>query len=93
MKLLEKLPLMFPMLALSGAFLLSCEGEDGVDGIDGQDGASGTSALILVESEPSGENCTNGGFKINVGSDANNDGRLDAGEINQCCLCLQRQQW
>ena len=68
------------------------EGVAGMNGTDGQDGAqgptgtNGTDALnALVSSFPeaSGNNCANGGTRIDVGVDDNADGVLDTTEIDQ----------
>ena len=68
------------------------EGVAGMNGTDGQDGAqgptgtNGTDALnALVSSSPeaSGNNCANGGTRIDVGVDDNADAVLDATEIDQ----------
>jgi ELWxxDGT repeat protein len=73
------------------------DGQDGSDGLDGQDGygingtngtngqngADGHSALAVTSTEPSGANCTDGGIKIEVGVDDNDDGVLQASEIDQ----------
>ncbi len=37
--------------------------------------------LVVVSQEPAGDNCPNGGNKIEVGLDANGDGDLDADEV------------
>ncbi|HIG20203.1 MAG: hypothetical protein CXT67_03460 [Methanobacteriota archaeon] len=64
------------------------DGADGIDGTNGQNGADGTngtnahSALAVTSSEPSGTNCANGGIKIEVGVDDDDDGVLDASEID-----------
>lgn len=46
-------------------------------------GADGSSELLLSQtvSEPSGENCSAGGTKIEIGKDANTDGILSAEEV------------
>ena len=68
------------------------DGEDGVDGDDGApgadglpglDGEDGLSALALTTSEPPGAECSNGGVRIDVGNDINENGVLDAGEVQQ----------
>ena len=55
-------------------------------------GTNGKSALIKTTDEPAGPNCANGGIKIEVGSDDNNNGVLDQDEINSTLtqyLCEQ----
>jgi hypothetical protein len=44
-------------------------------------GVNGLSSLTTFADEPEGSNCTDGGFKIQVGQDANRNLTLDAGEI------------
>ena len=58
-------------------------GTDGQDGVDGTDGVDGLSALVLTSTEPSGSNCADGGIKIEVGVDDNDDGNLQSSEIDQ----------
>jgi hypothetical protein len=43
---------------------------------------SGNASLIKTTTEPAGTNCVNGGTKIEVGLDVNNNGVLDTGEVN-----------
>ena len=45
-------------------------------------GINGSNALIKTTAEPAGINCSNGGSKIETGLDANNNGILEAGEVN-----------
>ena len=62
------------------------QGPEGPQGPAGAAGANGTDALnALVSSSPeaSGNNCANGGTRIDVGVDDNADGVLDATEIDQ----------
>ncbi|MBS9463834.1 hypothetical protein KIM67_15545 [Flagellimonas sp. 389] len=64
---------------------LACSPEDGVDGTngtDGADGADGLNSLISTLIEQPGVNCSNGGFKIEVGLDTNENGQLDANEVD-----------
>jgi len=53
-----------------------CDVQDGVDGEDG------LKSLIITTDEPAGVNCDNGGFKIEVGIDSNNNNILDSDEID-----------
>ena len=53
-----------------------CDVQDGVDGEDG------LKSLINTIDEPAGVNCDNGGFKIEVGIDTNNNNILDPDEID-----------
>lgn len=55
-------------------FFISCEGEIGPQGI-------GLNSLTNVTNEPAGTNCENGGIRIEVGTDSNEDGVLDSDEI------------
>jgi OmcA/MtrC family decaheme c-type cytochrome len=61
---------------LVGATLLmaACEGPTGPAG-------EGTTALTSTSSEPAGTNCANGGVKVEVGLDANDNGTLDPTEV------------
>lgn len=58
-----------------------CFGFAGSSGQNGRDGADGANSLLKVTIEPPGNNCQNGGQKIEVGSDSNYNGTLDATEI------------
>ena len=49
---------------------------------DLQDGEAGLKSLINTTEEPVGPNCDNGGFKIEVGIDTNNNNILDPDEID-----------
>ncbi len=46
-------------------------------------GNNGLNSLMNVSKEPSGDNCVNGGYKIQYGLDLNKDGLLNASEITQ----------
>ena len=59
---------------ISGPSSFVCNGKDGIDGF-------GT--LMEINVETAGENCSNGGQKIEVGIDVNHDGFLDQDEIDQ----------
>ena len=50
-----------------------CHGEDASSG----DGRNGHNALILTSVEPPGDNCENGGVRVDSGTDTNDDGVLD----------------
>lgn len=58
------------------------QGPVGPAGADGQDGDSGVKTLINTTGETPGANCANGGVKIEVGDDINNNGILDSNEVN-----------
>lgn len=51
------------------------------NGTDGTNGSNGFSTLSNVITEPAGDNCSEGGYKLEVGLDTNNNGTLDAGEV------------
>ena len=79
-----------PYRAIIFSFLLfaACSPEDGVDGTNGRDGTDGSNgtnglnSLITTLIEQPGENCSNGGYRIEVGLDDNNNGTLDAAEVD-----------
>jgi microcystin-dependent protein len=52
------------------------------DFIDSLTGTNGKNTLIKTNDEPSGNNCVNGGVKIEVGLDINTNGVLDNDEID-----------
>ncbi len=68
-------------LVITGAMVFSCEGPEGPEGPQGETGTQGASSLISLATEPAGDNCEKGGFKITVGIDTNGNGTLDADEI------------
>jgi len=53
------------------------------NGQTGEQGVPGTDALVRSTEEPEGENCDLGGIRIDVGADADGDGTLSEGEIEQ----------
>ena len=57
-------------------------GPQGPNGSDGADGQDGSTALIETSNEPAGNNCANGGVKIEAGVDDNGNGQLDANEVD-----------
>jgi hypothetical protein len=57
-------------------------GATGAAGTNGTNGINGQNALVKTTTETAGANCTTGGVKLEYGLDANNNGTLDAGEIN-----------
>jgi hypothetical protein len=57
-------------------------GASGPQGAQGVAGTNGQNTLIKTTTEAVGANCTTGGIKIEFGLDVNNNGTLDAGEIN-----------
>jgi hypothetical protein len=56
-----------------------CNGDDGTNGTDGADGAT---SLVSWTEEPAGDNCPNGGTRVDVGLDDNADAVLDESEID-----------
>jgi len=56
--------------------LIACSGED-----DKNTPAAGKTALVDVAAEPPGASCAAGGSRISGGVDANDNGRLDEGEV------------
>ena len=57
-------------------------GTNGTNGSNGTNGVDGKNTLAKTTTETAGANCTTGGVKIEYGLDANNNGTLDASEIN-----------
>lgn len=57
-------------------------GTPGPQGVSGTNGLDGKSTLINTSVETNGVNCPNGGIKLEVGLDNNNNGILDSIEIN-----------
>jgi hypothetical protein len=58
------------------------QGPQGVSGSNGTNGSNGLNSLVKTNTEPAGTNCPNGGVKLEYGLDANNNGTLDAAEVN-----------
>jgi hypothetical protein len=58
------------------------QGLQGVAGTNGTNGIDGKNTLVKTTAELTGTNCATGGTKVEVGLDANNNGTLDAGEVN-----------
>jgi len=58
------------------------QGPQGEQGPAGVDGEVAIKTLINTSDEAAGDNCANGGVKIEVGEDANADGILDTDEID-----------
>ena len=57
-------------------------GPPGPAGPPGKDGLNGHNSLTITTVEPSGQNCANGGFKVQTGVDSNDNGILDSSEIS-----------
>ncbi len=62
--------------------LTGADGATGAQGIQGLTGANGKNTLVNTTTEPAGVNCVNGGTKVEVGLDVNNNAVLDTSEIN-----------
>jgi hypothetical protein len=69
--------LIFEMVGGAGA-----QGSQGVAGTNGTNGVDGKNTLVKTTTELAGANCANGGIKIEVGLDSNNNEILDSNEIN-----------
>ena len=59
-----------------------CTGDAGTIGDTGPAGADGLSSLISFAVEGLGENCSNGGYKVNSGLDYNRNYLLDSWEVS-----------
>ena len=57
-------------------------GPSGPEGPQGDSGEAGIKTLINTSDEAAGDNCANGGVKIEVGEDTNADGILDTDEVD-----------
>ena len=57
-------------------------GLTGATGSAGTNGANGKNTLAKTTAEVAGANCATGGVKMEYGLDTNNNGTLDAGEVN-----------
>ena len=57
-------------------------GDTGSAGSDGTAGDTGLTTLMKISDEAVGENCGNGGKKIEIGIDEDRNGKLDTDEIN-----------
>ena len=66
------------ILGLAFLFFAGCEGDKGAIGETGLDGSN---SLVNIGNEPAGENCENGGIKVEVGIDNNANGVLDSNEV------------
>ncbi|MEO9484489.1 MAG: hypothetical protein ABJG47_13620 [Ekhidna sp.] len=55
--------------------------EETTDPINGVDGINGFNALVEVQNEPVGDNCSSGGTRISIGQDSNENELLDDSEI------------
>jgi hypothetical protein len=62
--------------------LTGAAGATGPQGAAGTNGTNGQNALVKTTAEAAGATCSAGGVKLEYGLDANNNGDLDAIEIN-----------
>ncbi|NRB37428.1 MAG: hypothetical protein HRU20_03040 [Pseudomonadales bacterium] len=64
------------------------DGQNGTNGVDGTDGTNAINNMVIADDEPIGENCINGGLKITIGLDVNNNKIIDDSEItNSSYIC------
>jgi hypothetical protein len=56
-------------------------GTNGLNGTNGTNGANGPVSLIKTSTEPPGNNCPDGGLRIDTGVDTDGDGTLEQPEI------------
>lgn len=61
--------------------IIACN-EDPTEPNNGVDGINGFNALVNVQDEPAGDNCSSGGVRISVGQDSNENGTLDDSEVS-----------
>lgn len=55
----------------------------GSNGVDGSDGTNGLNSIIRIDVEPRGDNCVEGGYRVNSGIDINRNNLLDDNEVDQ----------
>jgi hypothetical protein len=73
------------LLGLTIIFFVGCEGKSGEIG---ETGANGLNSLVNITNQLPDENCENGGIKIDVGIDNNENGILDSNEVlNTSYVC------
>ncbi|WP_462249967.1 DUF7151 family protein [Ekhidna sp.] len=70
----------FLLIILLSTFSISCS-EEATEPTNGVDGTNGFNALVEIEEESAGNNCSSGGVRISVGQDSNENGTLDESEI------------
>ncbi|QXP52325.1 hypothetical protein [Cellulophaga sp. HaHa_2_1] len=75
---MKKINLFFLIISF---LFIACEGDQGSTGATGAQGSDGATSLINISDEAPGSNCENGGQKIETGLDANENGILEANEI------------
>lgn len=66
-----------------------CAGASGADGADGADGTDGADTLVQTSEEPAGDNCADGGTRVDAGADDDGDGVLDPEEIDETTYVCQ----
>lgn len=72
------------LFGLTLIFFIGCEGDQGETGAVGPaglDGTNGLNSLVNITNEAPGDNCENGGIKVDVGIDDNTNGSLDGNEV------------
>jgi len=73
---------------ISSSLLLTACGID-----DGTDGADGLNSLVSQTTIGTGTECTFGGIQVDSGSDANDDGTLDADEVVSTEFLCEQGFW
>jgi len=63
-----------------------CNGEKGIAGEQGEQGENGENTLVKTALEPEGENCINGGVKIETGTD-DGTGEFVEGTVKTTYIC------
>jgi len=64
-------------ITCGGTEITVSDGTDGADGNDGNNGANGHNSIVVIEDAPAGT-CPNGGQKVTIGIDLNDNDLLDA---------------
>ncbi|MGI6394626.1 MAG: DUF7151 family protein [bacterium] len=77
---MKKVFFMLLILTVSFLFLAGCG--DGKDGKDGEAGKDAKNMITVMSDEKAGENCENGGVRIETGFDEDGDGKLSEEEVN-----------
>ncbi len=72
---------LFPLTLTLATSLVACDSRD-KDGDMDAEAMPGLSSLVSLNDEAAGENCANGGTRIDQGVDANRDGVLSADEVD-----------
>ncbi|MGK5091135.1 hypothetical protein WDW89_03855 [Deltaproteobacteria bacterium TL4] len=66
-----------------------CHGTEGTDGVKG---ANGMNSLIHTTFENAGDQCSNGGYRVDIGLDQNSDSILDSNEISATTYLCQGEK-